>query len=82
MLLVEDILEYEPHNRYPVCVTGERARPPEDCGGTHGYAELLEIIADPDHEEYLDMKIWLGGHFNPDSFEVEIVNQKLRSMRV
>jgi hypothetical protein len=82
MLLVEDILEYEPHNRYPVCLTGKRACPPEDCGGTHGYAELLEIITDPDHEEYLDMMTWLGGHFDADSFDVEVVNQKLRSMRV
>ena len=82
MLLVEDILEHEPHKRYPVCLTGERACPPEDCGGTHGYTELLEIITDPDHEEYLDMMTWLGGHFDPDSFDIEIVNQRLRSMHV
>ncbi len=82
MLLVEDILEYEPCDRCPVCLTGERAWPLEDCGGIHGYAELLEIIADPDHEEYLDMMTWLGGHFNPDLFDVEIVNRDLRSMRV
>jgi len=25
---------------------------------------------------------WLGGHFNPDSFDIEIVNQRLRSMHV
>ena len=82
MLLVEDILKYEPHNRYPVCLTGERACPPEDCGGTRGYAELLEIIRDPDHEEYLDMMTWLGGHFDPEAFDLNTVDNKLRSMRV
>jgi len=82
MLLVEGILEYDHSARYPLCLTGERACPPEDCGGTHGYAELLEIIRDPDHEEYLDMMTWLGGHFDPDSFDVTIVSQKLRSMRL
>lgn len=82
MLLVEDILEYQPDVRYPVCLTGERACPPEDCGGPYGYADLLETIADPSHEDYEDMMTWLGGHFEPDSFDIEIANLKLKSMRV
>ncbi len=82
MLLVEDILQYQADMRYPVCLTGERACPPEDCGGPYGYSDLLEIIADPGHEEYQDMMTWLGGHFDPDSFDIEIANLKLKSMRV
>ncbi len=82
ILLVEDILEYPPDMRHAVCLTGERACPPEDCGGPYGYAELLETIADPHHEDYCDMMTWLGGHFDPDSFDIEIANLKLRSMRV
>jgi len=82
MLLVEDILEYQPDMRYPVCLTGERACPPEDCGGPYGYAELLETISDPEHEDYHDMLTWLGGDFDPNSFDIEIVNLKLKSMRV
>jgi len=82
MLLVEDIVEYQPDMRYPVCLTGERACPPEDCGGPYGYADLLETIADPGHEDYQDMMTWLGGNFDPDSFDIEIVNLKLKSMRV
>lgn len=27
--------------RYPICVGGERACPPEDCGGVSGYRRLL-----------------------------------------
>ena len=82
MLLVEDIVEYQPDMRYPVCSIGERACPPEDCGGPYGYADLLEIIADPGHEDYQDMLTWLGGYFDPDSFDIEIANLKLKSMRV
>ena len=82
MLLVEDILGYQPDMRYPVCLAGERACPPEDCGGPYGYAELLETISDPEHEDYQDMLTWLGGNFDPNSFDIEIVNLKLKSMRV
>jgi len=54
--------------KYPRCLGGERACPPEDCGGPGGYAELLETIADPNHEEYASTMAWLGGRFDPDAF--------------
>jgi len=81
-LLLEDILKRDPGKRYPACLAGERACPPEDCGGIYGYVELLEIISDPKHEEYLDTMTWLGGHFEPDLFDIEAVNHKLHSMRL
>ena len=28
----------------PLVVSGENACPPEDCGGIHGYKELLEVV--------------------------------------
>jgi Plasmid pRiA4b ORF-3-like protein len=36
----------------PACIDGRRACPPEDCGGTWGYRDLLEILADPAHAEH------------------------------
>lgn len=35
---VEDRLEPEPGRSYPVCIAGDNACPPEDCGGPEGYA--------------------------------------------
>lgn len=81
-LVVEDILEREAGKPDLACLAGDRACPPEDCGGTRGYAEMLEVIGDPDHEEYLDTMTWLGGRFDPDTFDVEAVDGKLRSMRM
>ncbi len=54
---------------YPVCVAGERACPPEDCGGPHGYKEFLEIIMDPAHKQYEEMLNWAGGEFDPEHFD-------------
>ena len=34
------------------CIEGERACPPEDCGGPGGYEHLLEILSDPNDPEY------------------------------
>jgi len=48
-----------------LCVGGKRATPPEDCGGPYGYQELLEIIGNPNHPEYGEMKDWVGEDFNP-----------------
>lgn len=39
----------------PGCRYGEGGCPPEDCGGPHGYAELLATSADPSHGEFTDL---------------------------
>jgi hypothetical protein len=80
-ILVEKILPREPGTRYPVCIKGKRACPPEDCGGVWGYAALLETIADPSHPEHEEMLEWLGNGFDPEAFDLEAINQRLRSIR-
>jgi hypothetical protein len=54
--------------KYPRCLAGQRACPPEDCGGPGGYVELLDTIADQSHEEYASTMEWLGGTFDPEVF--------------
>ncbi len=58
---------------YPICTGGERACPPEDCGGAWGHAELLDILADPSHPDYEDTLEWIGGEFDPEAFDPEAV---------
>ncbi len=66
----------------PRCVAGERACPPEDCGGVWGYEDLLEILADPKHEEHEERKEWAGGDFDPDAFDAAAVTRALRRLGV
>ena len=51
--------------------------PPEDCGGVWGYAEMLEILKQPDHEEYESNLEWLGDEFDPEYFNKDEVNKWL-----
>jgi pRiA4b ORF-3-like protein len=80
-VVVEKVLEAERGARYPICVTGKGRRPPEDCGGVWGYADLRETLADPAHEEHADMLDWLGlesaEDFDPTTFDVDRVNALL-----
>ncbi|MBP7846174.1 MAG: plasmid pRiA4b ORF-3 family protein [Candidatus Pacebacteria bacterium] len=83
-ILLEKILPQEIDSQYPICIAGERACPPEDCGGVGGYENLLEIIKDKKHEEYKRKMKWLGGSYNPEKFvlqDVYFANPKERWIR-
>jgi len=71
---LEGILEHVPKKKYPVCVAGARACPPEDCGGVPGYWDFLRIIGDPADEEHENMKEWLGRPYKPNAFDTAKVH--------
>lgn len=58
---------------YPRCVAGAGACPPEDVGGTHAYAEFLQVIRDSRHPEHVSMLQWVGGSFDPQLFSANSV---------
>ena len=72
-VLLEKILPAIPVVKYPVCIAGKRACPPEDCGGTPGYNNLLMVIKNPRDAEYRNMMEWLGKKFYPEKFNPEDV---------
>jgi len=45
--------------RYPVCLAGKLACPPDDCGGIWGYYEMLAAMEDPKHPEHETYRQWL-----------------------
>ncbi len=62
----------------PRLLGGERACPPEDCGGVHGYHELLEALADSEHEDHASAQEWLGGPWDPAAYDVAYHQRLLR----
>jgi hypothetical protein len=79
--LLEKILQPDCGVRYPRCIDGARACPPEDCGGTGGYENFLQAIFDPDHEEHDEYIEWIGGEFNPEAFDLKEFDSALRRIR-
>ncbi len=64
-----------------VCLDGASTCPPEDCGGSYGYRHLLEALADASHPDHLDLTDWVGGVFDPSSFDLVAVNVALQAVR-
>ncbi len=80
-ILLEKVFAPEPGVRYPRCIGGARACPPEDCGGAGGYENFLAAIRDPGHEEHDEYLDWIGGAFDPEEFELDEVDTVLRHIK-
>jgi len=75
-IYLERILPLEAGGRFPVCLAGARACPPDDCGGPPGYANLLEALKNPSAPANAELLNWCG-EWDPESFDVESVNRLL-----
>jgi Plasmid pRiA4b ORF-3-like protein len=63
------------------CLGGERACPPEDCGGAGGYEALLKILKNRKHPEHKAMKEWLGRPFDSELFDEAKTNTLLSKLK-
>lgn len=61
----------------PALLGGERAAPPEDCGGPGGFADLRAALADPASPEHAELLAWVDPLYDPDRFDPWLANQNL-----
>lgn len=80
-LELQKIVAREPGKRYPMCLAGKRACPPEDSGGVWGYANILAAISDPEHPEHDEYREWLNREFDPEAFDPEQTSARLQTIR-
>ncbi|MBL7111168.1 MAG: plasmid pRiA4b ORF-3 family protein [Bacteroidales bacterium] len=80
-IILEKVLPATGGIQLPVCLDGKMNCPPEDSGGVWGYAEMLEILKQPERDEYEEYIDWLGDEFDPEYFDKDEVNQVLRGMK-
>lgn len=69
----------DPRAEYPLCVDGERACPPEDCGGARGYSDYLVAIVDPKHDRHEELPQWRGS-FDPEVFDAKKATREMRKL--
>jgi hypothetical protein len=77
-ILLDKILTPNDTSQIPKCIAGKRNCPPEDCGGIWGYEEMLEILKQPDHEDYEGFIDWLGEGFDPAFYDMDRINNLLK----
>ena len=67
--------------KHAECIAGKGACPPEDCGGVWGYAALKEILNNPEHPEYEEMREWLeieeDEEWDSNCFSLEETQQQM-----
>ncbi len=76
-IILENILPFDSKLKYPLCTKGKMSCPPEDCGGIWGYADMLEVLKNPKHKEYKELKEWIGEDYDPEYFDINEVNELL-----
>ncbi|HYA74274.1 MAG TPA: plasmid pRiA4b ORF-3 family protein [Roseiarcus sp.] len=77
---VERMTDPEPDVAYPRLIEASGRCPPEDVGGPPGYAEMLEALADPDHERHAEIREWAGEDFDPRAFDAAPLKAKVAAL--
>lgn len=76
-VVLEKVTQSEPGAKYPRCIDGERACPPEDIGGVYGFADYVEAITNPNHSEYGEFLEW-NGPFDPAQFDAAKTTRRMK----
>ena len=77
---VEKSMVAEKGLSYPLCMTGARAGPPEDCGGIEAFHDMLACIKEPNTDLGREWLEWLGPEYNPELCDTEKINKALRKL--
>jgi hypothetical protein len=75
-----EVVAVEPYDGTvpPVAVLdGARAAPPEDCGGPHGYEDLLSALDNPTDLDHEDAVTAFGDSIDPEAFDRGLINRRL-----
>ena len=62
---------------YPHCLGGERAGPPEDCGGLEAFHDMLDCLKGKESDLSREWRSWLGPDYDPARCDPAKINQAL-----
>ena len=70
----------DPKAKAPVCLAGERACPPEDCGGPWNYDDFQAAITDRKHPRHEEIVEWIDPDFDPEAFDAKRATKAMRAI--
>ena len=79
-IVLEQVLPTDTDKPITSCLGGKRGCPPEDVGGPWSYAEFLEVLGDPNHEEHDHWVEWAGEYFHAEEFDLSGTNNRLTNL--
>ena len=77
---VEKTIAAEKGVAYPRCVAGERAGPPEDCGGIEAYKDMLYCLKHPETDLGREWREWLEPGHDPEKCDLGAINKALKRL--
>ena len=77
---VEKTTPVEKRMGYPNCISGERAGPPEDCGGLEAFHDMLACIKQPESDLGREWREWLGPDYDPAVCDLGKINKSLKKL--
>jgi hypothetical protein len=77
---VEKAVAAKKRTACPRCVAGERAGPPEDCGGIEAYKDMLYCLKHSATDLGREWREWLGPGYDPEKCDLVAINKALRRL--
>lgn len=81
-VFLEAVRSGDADTKYPRFIDGACRCPPEDVGGTPGYENFLDAMADPNHEEHADVLEWYGGPYDHDDIDELITKRRVAAIAI
>lgn len=81
-VVFEKFVKANPKEKYPVCIDGKNAAPPEDVGGVYGFEEFKAAIKNKKHERHQEFLDWYDGGYFQSEFKVDFFNVELTNFRI
>lgn len=79
-IIVEDVKNAPKNAVLPKVLAGERAGPPEDCGGIEAFHDMLACIAEPHTELGQEWLNWLGPNYDATRCDLTAINNALSKL--
>lgn len=81
-IVFESFVEVDPKEKYPICIDGKNAAPPEDVGGPPGFEEFKTAIKDKKHERHQEFLDWYDGGMFQKDFKIDWFDVQLTNLRI